>query len=167
MSAYREGERVIVLIPARMSRAEEDRWVTLMLERLAAQERRRRPSDETLMRRARELADRYLDGRARPSSVRWVGNQVTRWGSCTPASRSIRLSRRLVGMPQYVIDYVLLHELTHLIVPGHGTDFWALVDRFPRTERARGYLEGVASARGLDWSDETGDPSDPEASADD
>jgi hypothetical protein len=52
-------------------------------------------------------------------------------------------------MPAWVVDYVLVHELAHLLVPGHGPEFWAVVDAFPRTERARGYLEGFATASGL------------------
>ena len=157
VSAYREGERTVVLIPARMSRAEERRWVEVMVARLSAQEQRRRPSDEDLLTRARGLSDRYLDGQAEPSSVRWAANQATRWGSCTPADRSIRLSTRLRGMPGYVVDYVLLHELAHLIVPGHGRDFWDLLEAYPRTDRARGYLDGVAAAAGLDLSDSGAD----------
>ena len=157
VSAYREGERTIVLIPARMSRAEERRWVSVMLERLARQEARLRPSDDQLASRARDLAATYLDGRARPASVRWVTNQGSRWGSCTPADRTIRLSTRLQGMPSWVVDYVLLHELAHLLVPGHGPDFWALVDRFPRTERARGYLEGVSATADLGLHDDADD----------
>jgi predicted metal-dependent hydrolase len=51
-------------------------------------------------------------------------------------------------MPAYVVDYVLLHELTHLIVSGHGEDFWERVYRFDLAERARGFLEGVSSVRG-------------------
>jgi predicted metal-dependent hydrolase len=154
VSAYRDGDRTVVLIPARMSRAEERRWVSLMLERLAAQESRRRPSDADLLERARELSGRYLGGRARPVSVRWVSNQMSRWGSCTPSDASIRLSLRLRGMPAYVVDYVLVHELAHLLVPGHGQDFWALVARYPKSERARGYLDGVVATAGLDLSDE-------------
>lgn len=150
VSAYREGDRTVVLVPARMSKAEEQRWVTLMLERLDRQDARRRPSDAQLLARAEELCARYLDGRARPTSVRWVANQANRWGSCTPADGTIRLSSRLKGMPEWVLDYVLLHELAHLLVPGHGPDFWAYVARFPRIERARGYLEGVSAAAGLD-----------------
>jgi predicted metal-dependent hydrolase len=154
VSAYRDGDRIVVLIPAKMSRADERRWVGVMLERLHALEQRRRPSDESLLSRAQELSKRYLDGRAHPTSVRWVTNQSARWGSCTPADGSIRLSNRLRGMPAYVVDYVLLHELGHLLVPGHGPQFWALLADYPKTERARGYLDGVAAAAGLDLSDE-------------
>ncbi|MGH3326746.1 MAG: M48 metallopeptidase family protein [Streptomycetales bacterium] len=155
VSAYRDGERTVVLIPARMSRSEERRWVRVMLDRLAAQERRRRPSDTALLRRATELSSRYLDGRAQPRTVRWVSNQSTRWGSCTPSDRTIRLSKRLHDMPGYVVDYVLLHELAHLLVPGHGQDFWDLLAGYPKTERARGYLDGVAAGAELDLSDES------------
>jgi predicted metal-dependent hydrolase len=149
VSAYREGDRTVVLIPARMSEAEERRWVRVMLEKLAAQESRRSLDDSDLAQRAARLSGQYLDGRARPATVRWVTNQNSRWGSCTPAEGSIRLSHRLQGMPEYVVDYVLLHELAHLLVPGHGPDFWRLLETYPRTERARGYLEGVVAAERL------------------
>ncbi|MEU7333040.1 M48 metallopeptidase family protein [Streptomyces parvus] len=149
VTAYREGDRTIVLIPARMSQAEERRWVGVMLDKLAAQESKRHLGDTELEERAARLSAQYFDGRARPASVRWVTNQNTRWGSCTPAEGSIRLSHRLQGMPEYVVDYVLLHELAHLLVPGHGPDFWQLLEAYPRTERARGFLEGVVAAEGL------------------
>jgi hypothetical protein len=163
VSAYRDGERIVVLIPARMSRAEERRWVALMLERLRSQDARRRPGDAQLLTRAQELSRRYLDGAARPRSVRWVSNQGSRWGSCTPADAAIRLSTRLRGMPPWVVDYVLVHELAHLLEPGHTSRFWALVSAFPRAERARGYLEGHAAAAGLvvpDDGDDSGDVHD-------
>ena len=96
------------------------------------------------MTRARELGERYLATPVTASSVRWVDNQRTRWGSCTPLDASIRLSSRLQGMPGWVVDYVLLHELAHLVVPGHGKEFWAQLARYPHLERARAYLEGVA-----------------------
>jgi predicted metal-dependent hydrolase len=149
ISAHREGDRIVIRVPARMSRAEEAQWVERMVRRILDGERRQHRSDDELFDRARRLADRHLAGRARPAAVRWVDNQETLWGSCTPADRTIRLSRRLVGMPDYVIDYVLLHELAHLLVPGHGADFWALLEVYPRLERARGYLEGVAAASRL------------------
>ncbi len=149
-----------MLLPARMTRAEEDEWVATMLERLEKSEKRRRPSDAGLLRRARELNTKYLDGLAVPATVRWVDNQNSRWGSCTPDDRAIRLSRRLEGMPTWVIDYVLVHELAHLREVGHTPEFWELVDRFPKAEKAKGFLEGVAAASQLDLSADPPDCSD-------
>jgi predicted metal-dependent hydrolase len=157
VSAYRDGERTVVLLPARMTRAEEERWVATMLAQLEKREAKARPSDDELMARAQALSLRHLDDRAQPASVRWVDNQKTLWGSCTPVDRTIRLSRRLIGMPSYVIDYVLLHELAHLIVPGHDAAFWSWVDRYPKTERARGFLEGVTATAGLSLGDAADD----------
>ncbi|MDI6911295.1 M48 family metallopeptidase [Nocardioides sp.] len=150
VSAYRDGDRIVVMIPASLSRREEAEWVEKMLTRLERSERRRRPSDDDLMRRAQDLSDRYLGGLASPESVRWVDNQQTRWGSCTPGDRTIRLSARLQGMPSWVVDYVLVHELAHLLEPGHDAGFWAWVDRYPRAERAKGYLAGWSTAARLD-----------------
>jgi predicted metal-dependent hydrolase len=158
VSAYREDGRTIVLIPARFSKAEEQRWVETMVERLARGDRRRRPSDAQLSRRAADLSQRYLGGLARPTSIRWVGNQQSRWGSCTPSDGTIRISSRVKGMPGYVLDYVILHELAHLLSPGHGPDFWSLLAGYPRLERARGYLEGVAATAGLDLAESDVEP---------
>jgi predicted metal-dependent hydrolase len=150
VSAYREGDTVVVLLPARMSRREEDHWVAAMLERLDARERRLRPAgDEELCRRARALARRYLDGTVEPRSVRWVANMRTRYGSCTPEDGTIRLSDRLAAYPVWVRDYVLVHELAHLAVPNHSPAFWRLVAGYPLAERARGFL----IAKGLDDDD--------------
>ena len=154
VSAYREGDKTVVLIPAQMTRAEEQQWVDKMLARLAGQERKRRPDDGELSRRARDLSARYFDGRAQPSSVRWVANQQARWGSCTPVDGTIRISDRVRGMPEYVLDYVLLHELAHLLVPSHGPRFWERMSVYPKTERARGFLEGFASAGGSEAGDD-------------
>jgi predicted metal-dependent hydrolase len=146
VSAYRQDGRTVVLLPGRMSRSDEEHWVAEMVQRLARQDARRRPDEDLLAQRARELSERYLDGRAVPTSVTWSPRQNGRWGSCTPVAGTVRLSSRLQGMPDWVVDYVLVHELAHLLQPGHDPAFWALVGRYPRTERARGYLEGVAAA---------------------
>lgn len=155
VSAYRDGGKVVVLLPARMSNAEEERWVAEMLSRLRRSETRRRSpareSDSALKRRCRELSEEYLDGRATPSTIRWVAPMRTRWASCTPSAGTIRISRRLRDAPSWVLDYVLVHELTHLLVPGHGPDFWRWVNRYPKTERAIGYLEGVTAAGNVDF----------------
>lgn len=157
VSAYRDGDRTIVSIPARFSRAQEREWVQRMLDRLADKEQRRRPSDEGLAARAAELSNRYLGGRANPSSVRWSSRQGRRWGSCSLPERSIRISTRVRGMPGWVLDYVLLHELAHTLHAGHGPQFWELLEAYPRTERARGFLEGFAFAQDAGDADEPGD----------
>jgi hypothetical protein len=160
VSAYRDGERIIVMIPGRFTRAEEAEWVARMVARLDTGTRRaarRRGTDVALARRAAELSETYLGGRAKPLGVRWVPTMRTRWASCTPVDRTIRMSERLREMPTWVQDYVLVHELAHLIVAGHSPDFWALVESYPRTERARGYLDGISAAAQLPIADDLAD----------
>lgn len=154
MSAYRDGDKIVILMPARTSKAEEQRLITEMVERVTRREAKMastgpRAGDDQLLSRARWLSEAYLEGRPQPVSVRWVRNMHHRWGSCTPADRTIRLSHRLHSTPSWVIDYVLVHELSHLLEPGHDRAFWAWAERYPRTERARGFLEGVAVAAQL------------------
>lgn len=151
ITAYREGGRIVVLLPHRTTRAEESRVVPEMVAKVLAKESRSRgpQGDDALEQRSRELVDRYLSGvspRPEPASVRWVGNQLSRWGSCTPTDRTIRLSDRLRTMPGWVVDYVLLHELVHLVEREHSVRFWELVGHYPRAERARGYLAGWSDA---------------------
>lgn len=156
VTAYRQDGRLVVAIPARFSRAEEREWVAKMVKRLEDTERKRRPSDAVLATRATELAARYLGDGPLPVSVRWSTNQGKRWGSCTPTEGTIRLSTRLQGMPRWVVDYVLLHELVHLRHAGHGPEFWGALDGYPHTARAKGFLEGVAHTeanRGADGAD--------------
>lgn len=159
VAAFWENGTAVVAIPAHFSKAQEREWVHRMLEKLRLQGvrrsrgtgRRRPATDAALAAHAAELSKEYLGGRSVPSSVRWVSNQNSRWGSATPADGTIRLSDKLRTMPQWVIDYVLLHELAHLLVAGHNVAFWRLLEAYPETERAKAFLEGVAFAtsRGL------------------
>lgn len=147
VSARLEGQTVVVLMPAGLARAEERRLITDMLTRLQRSGRRAgtKASDEDLMRRATTLSHEWLDGGPRPKVVRWVSAMTTRWASCSPGSEEIRISEALRDVPAYVLDYVVVHELAHLVVPGgHTPQFWAAVRRYPRTERAMGYLEAYA-----------------------
>lgn len=141
VQARQVGGVLRVSIPATMSEADEARHVADMVRRM---ERRSVSSGVDLTARAAALAASHR--LPRPASIRWVDNQEWRWGSCTPSEGAIRISSRLAAEPGWVLDYVIVHELAHLLVPGHGPDFWALVDRYPRAERARGFL----MARGLE-----------------
>lgn len=135
VSARRVDGVVRVSIPATMSRADEERWVAEMVRRLDCSATTR---GIELNDRAAQLADRY--GLPHPTSIRFVDNQELRWGSCTPSEGTIRISSKLATEPDWVLDYVLVHELAHLVVPGHGRKFWDVVARYPRAERARGWL---------------------------
>lgn len=124
-----------ITVPSWMSSAEETEWV----ERMTARFTRMRSTERIdLPGRARRLARAH--GLERPDEIRWADDMTTRWGSCTPATRTVRLSTRLAAFPDWVIDYVIVHELAHLRIAGHGPDFDALVARYPRAERAIGYL---------------------------
>lgn len=154
VSAYRDGETIVVLMPDNLSGTEERAWVTRMVGRIERKERKasapRKWTDADLMARATRLSDDYLGGLAEPETVRWVGNQRARWGSCTPKDRTIRLSERLQRMPDWVIDYVIVHELAHLIEPHHDERFWGWVAHYPAAEKAKGYLAGWSDAEGID-----------------
>jgi hypothetical protein len=130
-----------VHLPAWMGDDEAETYVTSMVERL---ERRYRSEHIDLDARAAALAQRY--GLPLPRSIRWSTNQRARWGSCSIGTGDIRISNRLAECPVWVLDYVVLHELAHLVEAGHGKRFDALVDRYPKAERAKGYL----IAKGLD-----------------
>lgn len=142
VKAYRDGDKIVVLMPEHLSPDEEAAHVESLVATIRRKERSL--TDAELMERAGALSRQWLGGRAQPTMVRWVSNQDKRWGSCSSHDRSIRLSDRLHGMPQWVVDYVLLHELAHLIEPNHGPRFHALLVDFPYTERAKGFLEGVS-----------------------
>jgi predicted metal-dependent hydrolase len=133
-----------VSIPATMTKADEERWVAEMMRRM---QRRMRADGVDLVRRAEQLATRYR--LRRPASIRWVDNQEWRWGSCTPADGAVRISSRLAAEPSWVLDYVIVHELAHLDVPAHDAAFWQIVNRYPKAERARGFL----IARGAEGED--------------
>lgn len=128
-----------VRVPARMSKADEKRFVAELVERI---ERRELEKHVDVGQRSRELAQRF--DLPLPASIRFVDNQHSRWGSCSIESREIRLSSRLANYPTWVLDYVIVHELAHLVVAEHSPAFHALVDRYPRAERARGYLHAKA-----------------------
>jgi predicted metal-dependent hydrolase len=153
-TAYRKRDTIVVLLPARVSRVEEQALVTDLVGRVLARERRRAApaTDDDLQSRAAALAERYLsgpDGPPRPVAVRWVSNQLQRWGSCTPTTGVIRLSSRLQAMPAWVVDYVLVHELAHLVEPAHGPAFSRLVERYPQAERAEAFLQGFLAGAAL------------------
>lgn len=143
-SAQRVGGRIVVRVPAGLTPVQEQETVNNLLLALERQTRRRTlNADRNLGERAAELNKRYFEGKLKYNSIEYVTNQQRRYGSCTPSTGSIRIADRLATMPVWVLDYVIVHELAHLREANHSTAFWKLVNRYPLTERARGYLMAV------------------------
>ncbi len=135
-------------LPEGLSREEESKYVLWAKKRFEAQRRKKElwanNADSVLERRARELNSRYFGGLLSWVQISYTTEQNARtFGICNTTKRTIRISDRLRKMPNFVHDYVVVHELAHLRVPGHGPEFWNLVNRYPKTERARGYLMAI------------------------
>ncbi len=143
-SARMVDGRIVVRVPDSATQEEIQRLVEKLATRVLKAERRRTARQlPDLKRRAAELNRLYFGGKLKINEIKWVDNQNTRHGSCTPSTATIRISDRLATMPGWVLDYVLVHELAHLIQANHSPAFWKLVARYPLTERARGYLIAV------------------------
>lgn len=127
--------RIVIRMPQWMTKKQEAEYVTALVEKL---ERQSTAATVDLPRRSRELAKRH--DLPAPRSITWVSNQQQRWGSCTPSTGEIRISDRIAGFPDWVVDAVIVHELAHLVHLAHSAEFWALANRYPKTERAYGFL---------------------------
>ncbi|MCB0974088.1 MAG: M48 family metallopeptidase [Actinobacteria bacterium] len=143
----------VVRAPARMSDTELAPIIDDLRKRLERRRGKRSRTDTDLDARAKQLNRMFFGGALTWNSIKWVGNQNSRYGSCTPRTKSIRISDRLRTVPDFVVDYVVVHELAHLVEANHGPAFWALVNQFPKTERARGYLMAMS----LEGTDDTSD----------
>jgi len=142
ISARIVSDELLVYLPAGLTEKEEKAWTEKMMKWAGDRKRKKGLDDhnEILLKRAHQLNKEYFDGNLRWNSVQYVTNQNRIFGSCTIKKGTIRISDRLIGMPPWVRDYVIIHELAHLLRPDHSKFFWRLVNQYKFTERARGYL---------------------------
>jgi predicted metal-dependent hydrolase len=164
VSASWEDGKIVVLVPSRLRQAERDSVVDELVQRLLRRAPMHHSDDRALEARAEELADRYFDG-VRAASIRWVGNQRKRWGSCNPGTGQIRISDRLRPVPSWVLDAVLVHELAHLLEASHSRRFRSLAARYPRMSEAdtflHGFSVGLEAGNQPHWSDARAEDDDP------
>lgn len=146
-AAWREG-RLQVNLPWGLSEQAEQDWVDRMLTKVQANPASRPGANQDLLQRALRLARTHLDGEVQPTEVVWSTRQQHRWGSCTPSTGRIRISSELAEMPDWVLDAVIVHELTHLKHTGHTRAFHDMAGRYPRQAEAMAFLAGVTYARG-------------------
>ena len=149
VGAQLRGDVLTVTVPGWMKAGDAQEWA----EKMAARFRRSQRAERIdLVERAAVLARRHR--LPTPTHIRWSDDMTTRWGSCTPATGTVRISTRLAAFPGWVVDSVIVHELCHLEVPGHGAEFWRLAHRYPKMERAIGYL----MAKSTDADEDADDP---------
>ena len=67
----------------------------------------------------------------------FVQKMKTKWGSCNPATRSIRLNTDLAKKPSECLEYIVVHEMTHLLEPTHNVRFISRMDKFMPDWRVR------------------------------
>jgi predicted metal-dependent hydrolase len=142
ISAFRQGGVIEIHIPAKMSKRQELEIIPEMIAMVLRREGRSRKTDLQLLEIGMELLAKYLpDFDVAPASINWR-NMSERWGSCTTADRTIRISDRLIGAPNYVLNYIIFHELIHLRIPGHDQDFYNYLNRFTDQQKCEAFLEG-------------------------
>ncbi|GAB4559288.1 MAG: M48 family metallopeptidase [Anaerolineae bacterium] len=157
VSARLVDDHIEILAPADIPEAELHEIIRDLRSRLLKKIERSRLNEDNadgrLEERARQLNKRYFNNRLKWRSIRYVSNMKRRFGSCSPSTGDIRISDRTARFPQWVQDYVLIHELAHLVEPNHSKAFWKPVNRYPLTERARGFLIAVSMDEGSDDAD--------------
>jgi predicted metal-dependent hydrolase len=142
ISAFRQGGVIEIHIPAKMSKRQELEMIPEMIAMVLRREGRSRKTDLQLLEIGMELLTKYLpDFDVAPASINWR-NMSERWGSCTTVDRTIRISDRLIGAPNYVLNYIIFHELIHLRIPGHDQDFYNYLNRFTDQQKCEAFLEG-------------------------
>ena len=120
-------------------------WIKKSMRRQSKKSNQGRiTTEQKLEKRARVFNQKYFGGQLVWKRISYSHRQNSRmFGNCNVRNKTIRISDRLLKMPKFVRDYVLIHELAHLKVAGHGSQFWQLVNQYPKTERARGFLMAI------------------------
>ena len=150
---------VLLRVPARLPRQALDGLLTQLPGMLEQQENlAARRTDAELQARAEQINRKYFNGQIRWEAIRWVDNMQQRLGSCTRGGATdghIRISSRMRNWPDWVVDYVIAHELLHRRYPNHSAEFKEELKRaYPFTERAQGFIEGVGFAQGQPLEDD-------------
>lgn len=141
VSAKINGEILEVRVPLLLSQSEINRVTKLFLKKIKA--KKSTASDGFLSKRAIFLYSRYFDKKLANFKICWSVRQKKGFGVCYPRKKTIRISQRLSKAPLWVLDYVIIHELAHLKHKNHGKYFWQQVNKYPKTEKAKGFLEGM------------------------
>lgn len=143
IQAQQKHGELWIYLPSGMTQSEESSWIHKMIQTTERKKRQRQlDTDNLLQKRAQELNNLFFGGILN-FHIKYVTNQHKRFGSCTSATKTIRISHKVKTMPKWVQDYILIHELAHLLYPNHSKNFWTKVNQYRYAERARGYLIAI------------------------
>lgn len=135
------GETLEVHLPLGMDCEEEREVIEKMKQKIEKKKLKSKINeDDYLEKRFDDFNKKYFQSKLKINSIQFVTNQERQRGSCTPGNGTIRISHKLLGMPKWVLDYLIMHEMTHLAHPNHSKAFWEKVGEYKFTERARGFL---------------------------
>lgn len=151
ISAKLVGDVIQITAPADIPQDRLEEIVAKLKNRIEKKLQKRQLNTQVDLRDvAHKLNHKYFSGELKIESIEYSTNQNKVHGNCNYKNRTIRISHRLANMPEWVRDYVIVHELAHIVEPNHGEEFWKLVSRYELSERARGFL----LAKG--WEEEVG-----------
>jgi len=132
-----------IYLPENLTNIEEEKWIKILVDKNNAQKLKKIiNTNKLLQKRANELNKKFFNNNLN-FKIKFVSNQTSKFGSCTPKTKRIRISDKVATMPQWVQDYVIIHELAHLIHPNHSKNFWSVVNKYRYVERAKGYLIAI------------------------
>lgn len=146
-------------IPQRALKRDIPHLLDSITKQLGKQAKRRvGRTDADLQARAEHINHKYFKHQIEWQAIKWVGNMHHTLGSCTNGGVTdghIRISDKIRGWPQWVLDYIIAHELAHIRHPDHSKSFWGyLTAAYPKTEQARGFIKGIGFAEGQPYSED-------------
>ncbi|MCK5760063.1 MAG: M48 family metallopeptidase [Candidatus Delongbacteria bacterium] len=138
LQAVLKGDTVKVLVPFTTGDIEINKFLDKFLKKL---ERKNiiLNNDKELLSRANKLKKKFIPD-APDFTIVFQESLKRTWGKCFTNQRKIVINPVLATYPKWVLDFVIVHEIAHLLIPNHGKEFRELVDRFKLKERAVGFL---------------------------
>ena len=141
VSAKLYGDVMHVFAPHNIPEKELKKVIKNFKKRFARQNIKKKLNEEQNLNEVfNKLNKIYFDGKIKIKSIEYVTNQQKRCGSCNYKKKTIRIAHYLAHMPEWVRDYVIIHEMAHILEPNHSKAFWNIVYRYNLAERARGFL---------------------------
>jgi predicted metal-dependent hydrolase len=118
------GDTLVVHLPLGLHREEERKIIAEMKEKIEKKKQRKQLNkDGFLITKFNEFNDKYFQGKLKVNSIKFVTNQERVRGSCTPNKCTIRVSHKHLDIPKWVLEYVIMHEMTHLFYLNHSKEF--------------------------------------------